>query len=114
MSLIRRMRRQTAVYWARNGTDDFGQPKFLDPVQIACRWEYIQSEIIGRDGRTMISKSRVYVDQVVALGGVLWLGRLTDINVSKKPFDNADAWEIQAFDQLPNIRNTETLYTAFL
>ncbi len=108
MSLIKRMRKQKAVYWARGSPDVYGEFTFADPVEIDCRWEDTAQEYLDPQGETKTSKSIVYVDRVMSPGDRLLEGEL-DSNV-----DMADSFEIQRFDRLPNIRNTEVLLTAFL
>ena len=41
MSIITRMRKQDAVYWAYSGLDEFGQVEVGDPAEIKVRWEDI-------------------------------------------------------------------------
>jgi len=108
MSLIRRMRRQTAVYFARGSPDVHGEYAFLSPVEIDCRWEDTSQEYLDGKGETRTSNSIVYVDRVMFPGDRLLLGEL-DSNTDIK-----DAFEIRKFDRLPNLRNTEVLLTAYL
>lgn len=121
MSIISRMRKQTAVYWALEGAesggndfDDFGQPLLTTPIEIKCRWEAKTVEFIDAKGTRQLSNAVVYVDQDVDVGGVLMLGELTDIVNEDTPKENDDAWEIRRFDDLPNLKATEFLKTAYL
>ena len=122
MSLISRMRKQTAVYWALLGADsagvvdydDYGQPQYTDPVEIACRWEEVTVEFLDAQGTRQISNASVYVDRDVDLGGVLMLGELTDITDDDIPKENDNAWEIRRYEKMPNLRNTEFLRTVYL
>ncbi len=122
MSVISRMRKQTCVYWALRGVesggedyDEFGQPQYTDPVQLACRWEVKTVEFLSPQGTQELSNAVVYVDQDVDVGGVLMLGELTDIDSSLTvPKQNEETWEIRRFEKLPNFRNTEFLRTVFL
>lgn len=116
MSLIRRMRRQTAVLWSQ-GTltpDDFGRPQVTAPIEIACRWEDRREEFITFEGEKDMSRSLVYVDRVLKAGDVLMLGKLTSVVDGATPKNNPGAWEVRGMEQVPNLRATETLYTAFL
>ncbi len=114
MGLISRMRRQTAVYWAKLATDAHGQPTFDDPVEITCRWEEKKIEFVNAMGEKLTSGALVYVDRDTPIGGMLLLGELT----SGFDFDPrahvGDAWEIRHFERLPNLRNTEILRTVYL
>ena len=116
MSIITKMRKQTAVYWAPGDRayDNFGQPLYANPVEIACRWEDVAVEFLDANGNTQISRSRVYVDQDVRLSGVLMLGPLDDVTYSSQPKQNENAWEIRRFDKLPTLKATEFLRTAYL
>ncbi len=122
MSIITRMLKQKAVYWALAGVesggedyDEFGQPQYTVPVEVACRWETKTVEFLGPQGTQEISNAVVYVDQDVDVGGVLMLGELTDIDSSLTvPKQNEETWEIRRFEKLPNFRNTENLRTVYL
>lgn len=121
MSIIKRMRKQDAVYWAlasvESGGDDFddyGQPILTDPVEVKCRWEDKSEEFVAANGTKMLSHAVVYVDRDVDVGGVLMLGELTDITDADNVRENAGAWEIKRFDKIPNLRATEFLRIAFL
>lgn len=115
------MRKQTAVYWALGSADsggkDFdahGQPIYTDPVQIKCRWDDVSEEYIDAKGTKRISRSKVYVDRDVDVGGVLMLGVLTDVDPSKRPNENEGAEEIKRLDKMPNLKAKEFLRTAYL
>ena len=121
MSIITSMRKQTAVYWPLGSEDSggsdwdsYGKPLYATPVQISCRWEDVAKEFIGKQGTTEISKSIVYVDRDVRVGGVLLLSLLANVSDLTTPKNNDGAWEIRRFDKLPNLRNTESLRTAYL
>ena len=121
MGIIKTMRKQTAVWWPLGGInsggfdfDIYGQPLYADPIQIDCRWEDLITEVQLSTGANYISKSTVYVDRDVVLGGLLMLGLLTDIIDSENPRNNDGAWEIMKFDNLPGLKAKEFLKTAFL
>jgi len=120
MSIITRMRKQTAVYWPLKGDesgyqdfDAYGRPQWGTPYEIECRWEDVSQEVLAADATRVMTKAVVYVDRDVRAGGVLYLGRLTAVDQSD-PKGNDGAWEIIRFDKLPNLRNTEYLRTAYL
>ena len=120
MSLISRMKKQTCVYWPLANSDsgglaydDHGQPAYGDAVEKSCRWQDVCEEFVSVDGTKQVSKSKVFVDGCV-VGGVLMLGELTDITDATYPLNNSGAHEIQRYDSIPNLKNTETLYVAYL
>lgn len=113
MSLIKRMRRQTAVYWKRTTPDHYANFSYAEPVEITCRWEDVTLEVRGDEVEATNFSSRVYVDRVMNLGDVLMLGALeSDTPEDPKGLESAKA--IQRFEALPNLKNRETLYTAYL
>lgn len=114
MSIIVKMRKQKAVYWDRSGVDNFGAPAFAVGVEIDCRWEDGLVQAINDKGEQITAKSTVYVDREMKVGDMLWLGELADITDADNPRNNEGAWEIKSFNKLPNLKNTETLLTAYL
>jgi hypothetical protein len=123
MSLIVRMRKQKAIYWAlasqeESGSvafDDEGQAVFADPVEITCRWEDVVNQIPQRDGTMLGSSSKVYVDRDMNVGEMLLLGELDDIDSGfRDDPKEAGALAIMNFSKIPNLRNTELLRVAYL
>ncbi len=112
MSIITRMLRQQGIYWSLAGTDADGQPTWNDPIQIKVRWEDKLHEVGDKEGERQEPMGRVYVDRDVTIGSYLLLGEITS-SLNSDP-RAAGAYRIAAFEQLPNIRATETLRTAFL
>ncbi len=114
MGIISKMRKQTAVYWALSSVNTYGENQYAAPVEIACRWEDVSVEFLDNDGSTQMSRARVYVDRDVIIGSVLMLGVIADITDEVNIKENAGAWEIRKFDNLPNLKATEFLKTAML
>jgi len=121
MSLISRMRKQTAVYWALASGDsggiahdDYGQPCYLAGEELDCRWEDVTEEFVGPNGTREMSHAKVYVDQDVDVGGMLMLGDEDNITDTVNIKENDGAWEIRRFEKLPTFRATEFLRTAIL
>jgi len=121
MSIISRMRKQDAVYWALASTesggvayDDYGQPQLADPVAITVRWSDVIEEFIDANGSAQVSQGKVFVDRDMVTGEVLMLGELTDITDSVNVKENDGAMEIRKFSKIPNLRATESLRKALL
>ena len=122
MGIITRMLKQTAVYWALEGSEvggdnygNYGQPQYTVPVEIECRWEVVTVEFLDASGTIILSNAVVYVDRDVDVGGVLMLGELTDIDSSlTTPKQNDETWEIKRFEKLPNLKNSQFLRTVYL
>lgn len=114
MSLIKRMRKQQAVWWSRNPTpDQSGNHTFAAPVEIKCRWEDIVKQFRDSQGEMQLSSALVYVDREMELGDRLMKGEMpTDVEAD--PMEEPLAFEIKRFEKLPNLRNKETLLTAYL
>lgn len=115
MSLISRMRRQRAVWWKAVGLDEFGQPVFDEPVEIACRWESKAMTFIDTEGKEAVSDALVYVDRNMSVkGDRLWRGKLKELEGETDPHKVQDTFPVRHFGTLPNIRATENLLTAYL
>ena len=115
MSIISRMRKQDAIYWARVGYDVNGQPTYDSPVGIECRWEDTAEEFIDAQGTRCVSRAVVYVDREVTIGGVLMLGDVDSSGLEEEyPLENEGAVEIKQFSKMPNLKATEYLLTAHL
>ena len=114
MSLITRMRKQTAVYWPFSSVDQFGKKSFGSAVEVSVRWDDVSEEFLDADGERQLSRATVYVDRDMALGSVLMSGTLSDITDAVNIKENAGAWGIRKFDKIPNIKATEFLRIARL
>lgn len=113
MSIIKRMRRQTAILWTRGAPDRFGRYTFAEPIEIKCRWDDTTEEFVNPKGQKQIGRSVVYVDRVIAPGDRLKRGDL-DSSAVDDPLDDTLAYEVQRVDQNPNLKATEFLITAYL
>lgn len=114
MSLIKRMRKQKAVWWKRSLLPDrFGQYSFDPPIEIDCRWEDRAQEFVNPEGQTTVSRSVVYVDRLMVVGDRLRRGEM-ESDEPVNPMTITNAYEIRRFDRNPDIRAREELLTAFL
>jgi len=112
--LLKKVRKQVAVYWEPGHPDESGQEGFGNPIEIKCRWTDITAMEVKDNGDQFMSRAIVIVDRQLRLDGVLWLstakvtdpagtalGQLTDAN---DPFENAGALRIQRITRTPDIR----------
>lgn len=114
MSVIKKMRKQKAVWWERNAApDQFGQYGFQVPVEIDCRWDDVAMETHDTNGEIATSQGTLYPDRVLKAGDRVKRGNM-DSGASDNPMEETDTFEVMRFDQIPNFRNTETLYVAYL
>lgn len=114
MSIISRMRKQDAVWFAQSVPDDFGQQAYEAAVEIKCRWEDKAVKFLLENGTEAVSAAVVYVDRVMKIGDILIEGLIVDLEDKKEPKRNKRVFEIKGFEKLPNLRNTEVLYTAMM
>jgi hypothetical protein len=115
MSIITKMRKQTATWWGQTSVmDDFGNFQFNAPLEISVRWEDVVTEFIDPNGDQQMSQGIVYVDRDVNVGDVLILSALTDVGDPDNPKENYGAWEIKRFDKLPSFKANEFLRTCYL
>ena len=113
MSVIKRMRKQYAVWWERLPADRYGKFTWAEPVEVRCRWDDSGSEYRTMKGQVEISQATVYPDRIMRQGDKLRKGEMeTDETLDPTTLD--EAFEIQRFEQIPNFRNTETLFIAHL
>jgi hypothetical protein len=120
MGIISRMRRQKAVYWEpatrSDGAmmlDNYGDPIYLAPVEIDCRWDDAAQEFSTPEGETTVSNSIVYPDRELKIKGLLLETVLDAVERPLNPVAEG-AREIRQTGKTPNLRATETLYTAWL
>lgn len=98
-------------YWAPAdpAMDAMGERAFVAPVEIDCRWEDKAELIQLPNGEQYVSKSTIYVDITLALGGVLWHGLLVSVP-SSPPLANI----IQQRMAISNLKNKETVRGVYL
>ena len=70
MGIIKRMRKQNAVYWPFVSINQFGEKSVGDPVQIKVRWEDKNEEFLDTQGQIQMSKAIVYVDRDIVNGSI--------------------------------------------
>jgi hypothetical protein len=117
MSIITRMRKQKAVYWAPkelSGGDGFGRKAFEAPVEIECRWDDEVKEFVDSNGNKNISSSIVYPDRDLKIGGWLFLGRLNDDAIKPDPQETKGAKPIKGWQKFPDLKAVEFLRVAML
>ena len=114
MGIIKRMRKQVAVYWPFVSVDAYGKKLVGSPVAIKCRWDGRVEEFLDSQGERQLSRAVVYVDRETPIGGILMLGALSDITDRTDIKENEGGWEIRRYDTTPNLKATEFLRTVYL
>ncbi len=100
---------QTAVLWPANGVDNYGEYKVDDPVQINVRWEEGQREALDSNGNPIGVDALVVVDQVIAVGSIMWEGLLED--VASPP---VNLKQVVNFTAIPDLKGHEVRRTVLL
>jgi hypothetical protein len=116
------MRVDSAIYWQKTGITENGDPIFLLPVIIACRWDTQQDSIERNETNESIESSiTIFPDRILTLGSFLMRGdsvkldTLTD-NEKSNPALLRDAfmvktqkitpeWRFKNFEQIPNFQS---------
>jgi|2_EtaG_2_1085320.scaffolds.fasta_scaffold00255_9 hypothetical protein len=107
MSFLTSNHKQTIVYWGTPTKDKWGGRTFATPVEITGRWEDNQEVFIDGTGREAVSKAFVYIGQDVDLEGYLYLGTLASISSAASPKAVDGAFEVRAFNKIPNLKATD-------
>lgn len=111
MSLLKRMRKGYAVYWADLPKDKFGRDDWELPIELRVRWSDGTVVVRGEDGEEKTYTATVFVDRELSLDGKLWRGRLDDLQSPEPP---GDARKIGARKTTPKLNYRETLYVVYL
>lgn len=110
MSLLNRMRKQTATYWGSPEPDGYGSYTFDTPITLMVRWEDVSEVVQGANGESINSRSTVYVGQDVDVEGYLYLGTSS----ATDPTEVDGAYRIRSFSKVPNLRASKYLRKAYL
>lgn len=119
---IRKFLKQKLVYWRRTGTNTSGQPTYATPVEMICRWEDAQAEIITPSaplpGRTVIANSHIYTETDMVVGSWVFLGTLADWRAlpgyPRLPDFNQGGREVTRAMRTPDLRARKTIYEWWL
>lgn len=121
MSSITRRLTQLAVYWKRKEgevSDETGQVRFEDPIEVPCRWFDQTQTILDTKGNQVISRAWAMVDRDLTALGVLWLppgedgskglppdgSALAQVTDAADPFGNDGAFEIRSVKKIKRRR----------
>lgn len=106
--------KQRAVLWAFSGYGDDGQHRFTTPVEIRVRWTDKQSQVVDKDGNNVALDATVVVLQDVAIGSLMWKGKLTDwYSVGSSP-PGTGLMIVKITDGATDIKNRATRRTVGL
>ncbi len=108
---------QTAVYWGSPNPDGYGGYSYDAPVEVLCRWDDKVQMVRDSRGDEVVSNAEIMVAQDLAEGGMMHLGKLTELTESQKnnPLEVPQARIILRLNRVPLFRSkTEFIYTVFL
>lgn len=65
----------SAIYWQLVGENDLGEPMFLSPIVIKCRWDTVSTNSSISDRiETQTRSNTIFPDRVLVIGSYLMLG----------------------------------------
>ena len=99
MSMETDYRTQKATYWAKAGDNDYGEPTVSAGIEISVRWEQSKEDGLGNQSNSIPYDASVVVDRVIAVGSIMWLGKLLDL-----PTTTTDLFQVADYDEIPDIK----------
>lgn len=109
-SFIKRNLKQTLTHWTVT-PDGYGGFTFSAPTTYPCRWEDKNVRFISDTGEEVTSSSLVMMASELPTGDYIALG---DHSLVVDPTTLDGAHRIKQINQVTDLRNTVTLYKAFL
>lgn len=113
MSIVTKMRRQTAIYWPPSGRNPDGSLTWGDPRLLSCRWSLDAKSYVGSDGEEHVSTAVAYVGEDLELDGAMKEGAILPTSHPRDPQWNG-ALIIKQVGKTPNLKATEFLRTVYL
>lgn len=114
MRIISECQKDTLVYWAYAGADEYGQPLYALPVQMKCRWDECIKQVFNLDGSPVFSKIELITQSRLEPKGYVMKGRLGGALNTTNPRANDNAHEIIAVEVTPMLRTRSvTLFEAY-
>ena len=94
----------TAVLWAKTGSDWQGDEKLASPVEIACNWEDTDTQGVSPEGVTIGYSASVIVKQSVPMDSLMMLGTLTDLAGTGFDADNPRVMQVKSIRSLEDLK----------
>jgi hypothetical protein len=140
--IVKKFAKQTLTYWPKVDSGPDGKPVYGVPVQIICRWEDKEQEIVLPDSRTIRARAYIIMAGVsgsppevsgkmvdvatgdlvnvttpIVSGSLMLLGLITDWQAlptyPKVPTVNQGAREIIKVNLTPDLKNQEVLFEIY-
>ena len=116
--ILSRLLKQTLVYWAPGSIDGYGNSAFAAAVEIACRWEDVETIFVDSNGENDAASSRVYIAGTVsvALDGRMYLGLLNDLSAPEQldPSGIEGVLRLVSAGDTPSLKADQSLQTVLL
>ena len=99
---------QKAVIWTESSADEYGRKTLATGTELTVRWE--DASIFPRPELSEEEEldATLVVNQVVALGSIIWKGQLTDL--PSPVSSTTDLFEVIRFSEIPDIKGREIRY----
>lgn len=91
---------QDAVVWEHSGVDNYGNSTVGSATALNVRWEYVTEENLDPDTSNQAVTARVWVNQDIAIGSILWEGALADLPGTPTPL-----YQVISLKKIPDIKN---------
>ncbi|MFA5056509.1 MAG: hypothetical protein WC485_00210 [Opitutaceae bacterium] len=108
-SLERQFRHQSAVLWESAGTDDYGNPTVLEPVELFVRWNRLMHNVADARGRVVDLDALVVVDREIPIDSIMWLGRMDEM-----PAQPTNLKRVVDYTETPDIKGRNIYRTVGL
>lgn len=106
----------TAVLWPVTGYNAYNELTFSTGVEISVRWEDRDELFVSKDGKELVSRAILHVNQDIVPDSFMYLGVLTDLSTAEKanPKLVQDAYAVKAFKSLKSVTGKDTLRKVYL
>lgn len=96
---------QTAILWEKVGDDFEGEPKVSSPVQIPCRWEDTQSQMVAPDGAVIGLSANVVVRRDIPIDSLMMQGTLPDLSGTGFDDDDPAIMQVKSVRKVPDLKD---------
>jgi len=102
---------QTAVLWKNPLPDRFGEYEFDDAIEIYCRWDGKQQQIVDENGDEIVSVAEILLHSQAStqVGEYIMLGVLEDLETNQinDPLSVSNAYRIKNIQSTPLFQSTD-------
>lgn len=99
-SIEKRNLKDYAVLWIASIKDNYGEFKVSTPIEIRVRWESLITASSDPQNTVETNTTDVLVDREIAIGSILWHGKLTNL-----PDTLTDLYKVSESDITPDLKN---------